>query len=182
MTVKSDRDYFRAHPQYYMYLHPEVPSHEAQLTARDHMLAMHPTLRFDSVHLASLEWDVDAIAHFLDRFPQASVDLAARMSHLEYQAVQHREKVRQFFIHYQDRILYGTDIATETGEQPAATIAADTHAMWVQDWTFLNMTDEMHSPEFEAPFRGLGLPRGVVDNIYRTNSRKMYPSAWQDQL
>jgi hypothetical protein len=111
MTVRSDREYFSAHPQYYMHGRHDVPSHEEQLAARDRMLAAHPALRFDGVHLASLEWDVDGVARFLDRFPRASVDLAARMVHLQYQAARNREKVRQFFLRYQDRILYGTDIA-----------------------------------------------------------------------
>ena len=86
MTVRSDRDYFREHPQYYMYQHPQMPSHDTILAARDRLLSAHPALRFDAVHLASLEWDVDRVAAFLDRFPNASVDLAARMVHLQYQA------------------------------------------------------------------------------------------------
>jgi predicted TIM-barrel fold metal-dependent hydrolase len=176
MTIRSDRDYFREHPQYYMYRHPEVPSHEAQLAARDHLLAQHPMLRFDSVHLASLEWDVTRIAHFLDRFPKANVDVAARMSHLEYQATRNRDKVRKFLIRYQDRILYGTDI--EVGPDGAATVAAEAHKTWVEDWRFLNTAEEMHSTEFEPAFRGLALPRTVVEKIYSGNARKMYPGAW----
>ena len=42
MTVRSDRDYFREHPQYYMYEHPEMPSHDAILSARDRMLSRAP--------------------------------------------------------------------------------------------------------------------------------------------
>jgi predicted TIM-barrel fold metal-dependent hydrolase len=176
MTIRSDRDYFREHPQYYMYRHPEIPSHEAQLAARDHMLAQHPLLRFDSVHLASLEWDVTRIAHFLDRFPKANVDVAARMSHLEYQATRNRQKVRQFMLRYQDRILYGTDI--EVAPEGSATAAAEAHKAWVEDWRFLNTAEEMHSTEFEPAFRGLALPKAVVEKIYSGNARKMYPGAW----
>jgi predicted TIM-barrel fold metal-dependent hydrolase len=176
MTIRSDRDYFREHPQYYMYRHPEVPSHEAQLAARDHMLIEHPALRFDSVHLASLEWDVTRIAHFLDRFPKANVDVAARMSHLEYQATRNREKVRQFLIRYQDRILYGTDV--EVGPDGAATAAAEAHKAWLEDWRFLNTADEMHSTEFQPAFRGLALPKTVVEKIYSGNARRMFKGAW----
>ena len=75
------------------------------------MLRAHPGLRFDAVHLASLEWDVDRVADFLERFPNASVDLAARLVHLEYQATRDPPKVRQFLLRYQDRILYGSDDA-----------------------------------------------------------------------
>jgi hypothetical protein len=173
MTVKGDQDYFRDHPQYYMYQHPEIPSHEQQLAARDRMLAAHPGLRFDSVHLASLEWDVDEVAHFLDRFPKASVDLAARMVHLQYQAARDRNKVRRFLIRYQDRILYGTDIAVAPGESgEAASEARDT---WRSDWQFLTGAGRMHSDDFAASFRGLALPRTVVDKIYRINAEALFP-------
>ncbi|HEY6925886.1 MAG TPA: amidohydrolase family protein [Steroidobacteraceae bacterium] len=176
MTIRSDREYFHEHPQYYMYRNREVPSHEAQLAARDHLLTQHPALRFDSVHLASLEWDVRRIAHFLDRFPNANVDVAARMSHLEYQATRHRKQVRQFLIRYQDRILYGTD--TEVGADGSATAADEAHKAWLEDWRFLNTAQEMHSTEFERPFRGLTLPKAVVEKIYSGNARKMYMGAW----
>jgi len=177
MTIRSDREYFSQHPQYYMYRHPEVPSHEAQLEARDRMLKQHPALRFDSVHLASLEWDVDKIADFLDHFPKANVDVAARMSHLEYQAAHDRERVRQFLIRYQDRILYGTDI--EVGPDDVdPKVAADTHHTWLEDWQFLNTSDLMHSSEFDPAFQGLALPKAVVDKIYSGNARNLFPGAW----
>jgi Amidohydrolase len=174
MTVKGDREYFREHPQYYMYRHPEVPSHEAQLAARDRMLAAHPALRFDSVHLASLEWDVEEVARFLDRFPKANVDLAARMVHLQYQAATNPDKVRRFLIRYQDRILYGTDIAVAPGQsgEAAANEARDT---WRADWQFLTSSGIMHTDEFAASFHALGLPKTVIDKIYRINAEMMYP-------
>jgi len=173
MTVKGDRDYFREHPQYYMYQHPEIPSHAEQLAARDRMLAAHPALRFDSVHLASLEWDVDKVAHFLDRFPNARVDLAARMVHLQYQAAHNRNKVRRFLIRYQDRILYGTDIAVAPGETGDA--AAEARDTWRSDWQFLTSAGRMHSDDFAESFRALALPRAVVDKIYRINAETLFP-------
>jgi hypothetical protein len=177
MTVRSDQQYFREHPQYYMYRHPEVPSHEAQLAARDRMLAQHPNMRFDSVHLASLEWDVGEIAKFLDRYPLANVDIAARMSHLEHQATQDREKVRNFMIRYQDRILYGTDIEVGPGDT-GPNVATEAHKTWLEDWRFLNTSAPMHATEFDAGFRGLGLPNSVVDKIYSGNARRMFAGAW----
>lgn len=176
MIVKGDVDYYREHPQYYMYLHPERPGHDAILAARDRMLAAHPELRFDALHLASLEWDVDRIAAFLDRFPQADVDMAARIGQLEYQAETHPDKVRRFFMRYQDRILYGTDNGYGPSEDPkeVAGIAAD----WRRDWLFLVTDRELRSPDLDRPFRGLHLPRSVVDKIYRENAVALYPRAW----
>ena len=109
MTVNNDRNYFREHPQYHMYLHPEMPSYEEQIEHRDNMLAKNPYLAFVAVHMASLEWSIDEEAKFLDRFPNASLDLAERMSHTQYLTQKDRDKVRNFFMKYQDRILYATD-------------------------------------------------------------------------
>jgi hypothetical protein len=177
MTVKGDADYYRQHPQYYMYLHPQMPKHDEILAARDRMLAAHPQLRFDAVHLASLEWDVDLIAAFLDRFPEANVDMAARISHLEHQAEAHPDKVRAFLIRYQNRILYGTDDEygpSDKDPQAVAEIAAD----WRRDWRFLATSDEMRSPDLDRPFRGMHLPRSVIDKIYRENAVALFPHAW----
>ena len=178
MTVRSDRQYFQEHPQYYMYRHPEMPSHRQILAARDRMLAAHPQLRFVGVHLASLEWDVDKVAAFLDRFPEARVDVAARVVHLEYQAAQHPDKVRAFLVRYQDRILYGSDQAYGPSDTDAAALA-DTHTAWQEDWRFFATGEPMHSTDFEAPFRGLRLPRAVIDKLYRENARALFPRAWR---
>jgi hypothetical protein len=177
MTVRSDREYFEAHPQYYMYRHPEMPSQETILAARDRMLSAHPGLRFDAVHLASLEWDVDKVAAFLDRFPNASVDVAARMVHLEYQAASHPDKVRRFLIRYQDRVLYGSDDAYGPDDSDPRAVA-EVHTDWLNDWRFLVTSDRMHSADFDAGFRGLHLPRAVVDKIYWRSAEALFPSAW----
>ena len=98
MTVKNDRRYFQNNPQYHMYLHPEMPSYEEQLAARDRMLGKHPNLPFLGAHFGSLEWSVDALARFLEEHPSAVVDTAARMGQLEYQSQRDWKKVRDFML------------------------------------------------------------------------------------
>ena len=177
MTTAGDREYFSNHPQYWMYKHPEMPSHEAQVAARDHRLERTPGLAFVGLHLASLEADVDQLARFLDRFPDATVDVAARMVHLQKQSVADRDKVRAFVIKYQDRLLYGTDVA-HVAPQSDAAFAAEAHAAWRADWRYLVTEDQLHSSEFPGAFRALGLPREVVDKIYRLNAMRRFPGAW----
>ena len=89
--------------------HYELPSYEDQINARNNMLEKNRELTFIGAHLASLEWSLDEISAFLDNFPNASVDLAERNSHLQVQSQKEKTKARDFFIKYQDRILYGTD-------------------------------------------------------------------------
>jgi predicted TIM-barrel fold metal-dependent hydrolase len=178
MTIAGDRQYFAEHPEYHGLLHPEVPGRDAQLAARDARLRRTPGLRFVALHLASLEADVDELAAFLDRFPQASVDLAARLVHLELQSVHGRDRVRDFLVRYQDRVLYGTDLTQEPSDRGTA-FAREADATWRDDWRFLATDAAMRSPEFPGAFRGLALPRGVVDKIYRLNAlRVLGPRAW----
>lgn len=51
MTVNNDRNYFKNHPEYHMFLHPDFPSYEDQIEARDRFLARHPDMRFVAAHL-----------------------------------------------------------------------------------------------------------------------------------
>lgn len=177
MTIRGDREYFAEHPQYHMAGRAEWPDYEAQLAARDRMLDKHRDLAFVGVHLASLEWDVDRVADFLRRYPEASVDLAARLSHLELQASRDRDKIRGFFIEFQDRILYGTDFARGRGQSDES-FAAEAHEGWVADWRFLAGDETLHSTEFDAPFQGLALPREVLEKVYAGNARRIFPAAW----
>ena len=86
------------------------------MRARDHMLEKHPGLQFIGAHLGSLEWSVDELAKRLDKFPNMAVDMAARISHLQYQAKINWQKVHDFCIKYQDRLLYATDILISGSE------------------------------------------------------------------
>ena len=107
MTVNNDRKYFEENPQYHSFLHPEIPHYWKHVEARDRVLEKHPGLRVVGCHLGSLEFDVDELAKRFDKFPNFGADLAARICHFQ---VQDREKVRNFCIKYQDRLLYGTDL------------------------------------------------------------------------
>src|SRR5690606_3379978 len=143
--------------------------YEDQIGARDHMLAKHPGLRFVGAHLGSLEWNTDELAARLDSFPDMAVDMAARISHLQLQAMQDWQKVHDFFIRYQDRLLYGTDRIADEDEDPAA-FREHAHEAWLQDWRFFCTGETMQSPSFEGTFKGLKLPREVIDKIYRLNA------------
>ncbi|MGC1388078.1 MAG: amidohydrolase family protein [Steroidobacteraceae bacterium] len=177
MSVNNDKEYFRDHPQYHMFLHPELPSYEQQMAARDRMLARNPQLKFMGAHLASLEWSVDELAAFLDRYPNTVVDLAARMGQVQFQSNRDRGKVRRFFMRYQNRLLYGTDLTQEEGGDPGE-LRQEAHAVWLRDWRYLNTGERFSVPELDAPVRGLGLPKSVVRKIYRSNAERWFGNPW----
>lgn len=171
MTTNNDRNYFDEHPQYHMYQHPDLPSYEEQIAARDRMLEKNPDLIFVGAHLGSLEWSVDELAKRLDKFPNMAVDMAARMGQLFYQTHFDREKVREFFIKYQDRLLYATDLSA-SGTESAGSLRKELHATWMRDWKYLVTNDSLSSDLVNVPYQGLQLPREVVDKIYDGNARK----------
>jgi predicted TIM-barrel fold metal-dependent hydrolase len=163
MTVLNDRSYFTEHPEYHMYLHPDYPSYEQQVAARDRMLEKHPNLRFVGAHLGSLEWSVDELAKRLDAFPKMAVDTAARICHFQ---VQDREDVRRFFIRYQDRLLYGTDLSARD-EVRDFSQAIET---WRNDWRYFTTDETMTSRDVPGSFSGLALPTAVLKKIYYENA------------
>jgi predicted TIM-barrel fold metal-dependent hydrolase len=157
--------------------------YESLMAARDHFVARHPKLKFVGAHLASLEWSVDALAKFLDAYPNATVDLAARMSQVQYQSKSDYEKVRRFFIRYQDRILYGSDLtknpltSTERAQNPPidpAQFPKEADAFWRSDWAYLATATAQHIDAIQADAIGLALPRSVVDKIYFQNARRVF--------
>ncbi|MDH0863322.1 amidohydrolase family protein [Mitsuaria sp. GD03876] len=178
MTVLNDREYFAHHPQYHMALHPEMPSWEEQMAARDRMVAAHPKLKFIGMHMASLERDVDELAAFLDRFPLAKVDLAARIGQLQAQSQHDREKVRRFLIQYQDRLLYGTDVS-QPPQQSGAELLKEVEPVWRMHWRYFNTEETFKVSDLEKPVQGLGLPRAVVDKLYHLNAERSFPTAWK---
>jgi predicted TIM-barrel fold metal-dependent hydrolase len=173
MTTINDSSYFAAHPEYHMYLHPEYPSYDAIIQSRDHLLEKHPNLRFIGAHLGSMEWDVDEIAKRLDKFPNMSVEPAERFGQLEYQSIQNWQKVHDFFIKYQDRIMYGTDLEQDQSSN-GAEVKKHVHELWLRDWTYLTTGDSLQSPFVHKKFKGLHLPDTVIDKIYYKNPQKWY--------
>ena len=174
MTVNNDKEYFKGHPEYHMYLHPDYPSYEKLVESRDNLLAKHPDLILVGAHLGSLEWDVDELAARLDRFPNFAVDMAARVCHLQ---VQDREKVRDFIIKYQDRLLYATDlvISDDNFEQQVAWIEKE----WKADWKYFATNETLESPNVDGSFAGLGLDKKILEKIYHDNAVKWYPGLFE---
>ncbi len=156
-----------------MFLHPEYPSYEDQINARDNLLVKNPDLIFIACHLGSLEWNVDSLAARFDRFPNMAADMSARICHLQYQSAKDRERVRDFCIKYQDRLLYGTDTGYSGSNNPER-FKSGMHETWLDDWKYFVTDEEMTSDKFRGSFTGLKLPKGVVDKIYRLNAIKWY--------
>ncbi len=172
MTVAGDRNYFTGHPQYHMYLHPDYPSYEELLAARDRMLRKHPNLRYVGCHLGSMEWSVDEQAKWLDEFPNYGLDMAERIVHFK---AQDREKVRNFIIKYQDNLLYGTDIGVGKDVASIDKVQGVLDNIWLSDWEYFTTDNLMTQDDKVKEYQGLKLPVSVLKKIYFENAMRLYP-------
>jgi len=180
MTMKSDLNYYRQHPEYHMFQFPDKPSYEDQIAARDHLLERYPKLAFVGAHLGSLEWSIDEIAKRLDAHPQFSVDLAERVWYLQLQSFYDREKVKSFLTTYQDRILFGSDIIRmEKNPNNREELLKGMKELWLQQWKFfatddLIPTDYFTSESAPKEMKGLRLPITIVDKIFYNNTHRIF--------
>jgi len=167
MTDKGNASYYRNNPQYHMYKHPEVPSYESQINATRNLLLKYPRLKFTGAHLASIEWSVDELSRLMDECPNLKVDLAARISQVQAQSDENISKVRDFFIRYQDRIVYGTDFEVHDIESGSESMKLNLQKGWQEHWNYL-ATDSCRG------HRGLKLPSSVIDKVYYHNTAEYF--------
>lgn len=172
--------FYRDHPKYHFHGRTDVPAWDDVIAARDRWLVQHPGLTVVGAHLGSMAHDVSLVADRLDRFPNFFVDTAERFADL---AIQPREVVRDLFLAYPDRILYGTDVmmtqpvgslAPEDGEAECAAYEArlKQHAAYLADDTVLTMDDHKFVDPVET--RGLNLPDEVLRKVFFENAARLY--------
>lgn len=159
--------YYSNHPEYHAYQHPEMPRWETIIAARDRWLAGNPRLTVIGAHLGSLERDVAEVAKRLETYPNFFVETAARVNDL---AMQPSEKVRDFMIRYQDRVLWGTDL----GEGSVGASRLD--AVFTQHWSYLAGRDTVtlgSATGWHRSVPGLRLPLGVLEKIGHRNAERL---------
>jgi predicted TIM-barrel fold metal-dependent hydrolase len=132
------------------------------LDQRDRVIARHPKTVFVAAHVAESGENLTRVAKLLETYPNVSVDISARASELGRQPY----SAREFFIHFADRILFGTDLLPE-------------ESMYRLYFRFLETADEY----FEYPSHasrqgrwniyGLHLPADVLRKVYRENALRL---------
>jgi len=172
IKIAGDLEYYSTHPEEHCYGKSEIPSYLKLVKSMDRVLEKHPRLRVVRCHLASLESDVDKLAERFARYPNFSVDLAARIEHLQ---VQDQEKLRNFLIRFQDRILYATDIDLDTANQAAREKKLrKAQDIYISDLIYFATDWEMKVSDGETAICGLNLPSGVLEKLFYTNALNWY--------
>lgn len=162
--------YYSDHPEYHAYKHPEIPSYETIITARDNWIAANPDLRILCAHLGSMSHDVDMVAERLDKFPNIYAEPAARFGDL---VGQDSEKVKAFFEKYQNRIMFGTDYGTSSPQNEKSKEDLKSEEQNLQEnyqrlWTYVATKDSV--AERGQKNIGLGLSKEVLNKFYYQNA------------
>jgi predicted TIM-barrel fold metal-dependent hydrolase len=189
----------RARERGWYYGGGDYPLKEDLHTEVEHVLQRHPRLKAILAHFHFLSADLERAGRFLDQHPNVCYDLApgsemynnfTRMNgHARgHSRAREQTRAREFFLRYQDRLIYGTDTTTGQMERDGVGMQSRARALeqalgrqWVVR-TFLE-TDRAFTPpeglerwlEPDLPaFQGLALPRQVLLKIYRANLERLY--------
>jgi hypothetical protein len=153
-------------------------NNEAQYTEIFNVLAKNPNLKVIFAHFFFLSAQLPRLADLLERYPNVYIDLTPgiEMYRNFSDAI---GKTREFFIKYQDRILFGTDIGARA---LLASSQTDIHISESQERVslirnFLENPNEFYLRpgggflfgDLKTPFLGLGLPEPVLQKIYHQN-------------
>lgn len=160
------------HPDWSFYDH-DFPSNAELLEARNRVIARHPRTQFIVLHVGNFSENLDNVSENLDRFPNMTVDIAARIGELGRQP----RRSRKFFDRYQDRILFGTD-ATPHGDAFPQQVFND--QLYEIYYRFLETEDEYfdYAPAKKPPqgrwrIYGIGLPQAILEKVYNQNAARV---------
>ena len=156
-------------------------AYDRLMRARDIVLSRNPNLKIVGCHMGNLSYDLNLLAKRLDQFPKYAVETSFTIPFLKGQA---RQKVIEFFLKYQDRILYGSDISGGMAASPYLVDMSKLDVKW-SETEIKNLKSELLS-KYEEDFnyfstdqefsqggynvRGLALPEEILHKIYYENS------------
>ncbi len=138
---------------------PGQVTFEELMTERNNVFRRHPKTRFIAAHFGWHANDLGRAAKMLDEFPNVTVEVGAILYDLGRQP----RAAHDFFVKYQDRIMFGKD-SFQPDEYPYY-------------WRVFETTDEYfdYYRDYHAFWKlyGMGLPDTVLKKVYADNARRV---------
>jgi predicted TIM-barrel fold metal-dependent hydrolase len=160
------------HPDWSFYGH-DFPSNAELLEARNRVFARHPKTQFLVLHVGNFAEDLGNVAENLDKYPNMTVDIAARIGELGRQP----RTARKFIDKYQDRVLFGTDATPHGDEFPQQVFNDQLYEIY---YRFLETDDEYFDyapakvpPQGRWRIYGIELSDSVLKKVYYENSARL---------
>jgi predicted TIM-barrel fold metal-dependent hydrolase len=161
----------QAHPDWHVYPTrppgtpgaPGFPTFDELMDQLARLVDAHPRTTFVGAHVGCAAEDLALVGRMLDSYPNWNVDIAARLGELGRQPY----SAREFFIRYQDRVVFGTDLAADP-------------EVYRTYYRFLETRDEYFGYGVdETPGQGrwmiygIELPGEVLRKVYAGNARRL---------
>lgn len=169
----------RVHP-HWSFHGGDWPSWSEMLDAFERVVARHPETTFIGVHFGNAAEEPDRVARMLDAYPNYFIDIAARVPEFGRHDA---DRMRRFFIRYQDRILFGTDIGISprhlmlgsSGEDEPT--PDDARRFYAAHFRYFETRDRRidHPTPIQGDWKidAIGLPGEVLDKLYRGNALRL---------
>jgi len=146
----------------------QYPSFDEMMAERDRLFARHASTRFIAAHFGWHANDLGRLAKLLDRLPNVYAETAAIL----YELGRQPRAARQFFIDYQDRLLFGKD-SYRPEEFPYY-------------WRTFETADEYfdYYRRYHAFWKlyGIDLPDEVLRKVYYLNALTVVPGIPREQF
>lgn len=139
----------------------KYPPFETLMTERNHMLAKNPKTRFILAHMGYHGNNLERLGKLFDTYPNAYVDVAAVLAEIGRQPY----TARDFFIKYQDRLIFGKDIY-EPSEYTYYFRVFETRDDYIEYYRRRHAFWRMY---------GLYLPDEVLKKVYYKNALRLVP-------
>ena len=140
---------------------PDKVTFEELMTERDNLFRRHPETTFIAAHFGWHAHDLERAARMLDEFPNVYVEVGAIL----YELGRQPRAAREFFIRYQDRILFGKD-SFQPSEYPYFWRVFETDDEYFDYYRDYHATWKMY---------GMDLPDEVLRKLYYENALKLMP-------
>jgi len=165
---------------------------ESQFAMLERMLERYPDRLHMGAHMGGSLEDVDLLARRLEKYPHYIVDMSATKWMVRAVSEQEGARVRDFFIRFQDRILFGSDavVGDKFDWDHYASRYWALQMTWEGTYRGESPIDDPDAGRGFIPntgafvqekadgiprIRGIDLPDEVLHKIYRKNAERYWP-------
>jgi len=148
------------------------------------VLARNPTLTVIFAHFYFLSAYLPRAAELLDRYPNVNLDLTPGVE-MYHSFTANYDAAREFFLRYQDRIIYGTDLGAQEmiAGDPHINMEVGQGRVWLVRNYLENAEvfdvpyDPLMTPDDRPAIRGMALSKETLAKIYRANFQRLAGAA-----
>jgi len=163
-----------AKEQGWVYYAGDYPTKEELYREIENVLSAHPRVKVVFCHFYFMSADLERASDFLNSYRNANFDVTPGIE-LMYNISRRRDDWRDFFIKHQDRIFFGTDIATwQTIQESVDRIWLIRNLLESDERFFTPLTADKLLTRYKEPFVGLNLPKCILKKMYAENFKRLW--------